>query len=155
MKTHLISEPIYQSNVLLMWDCLEEQAADCFVSSYKNGGYSGEDYARDVAVNCPLHQKDPEPPLIDCACAYTPTNGFFFGIWVSPQKINGFADIAALIAHECDHIATALLTSIGIPHDAGNDEPHAYFVGYLVRNVIEALGEGFLLHKIDLADSQI
>lgn len=150
MKTLHLKEPIYRSEVLIMWDCLEQQAAECFVSSYKKGGYKGEGYSRDLTTTEePSPPQDSNPPLTDCACSYTPSEGFFFGMWIAPQKTNGLADTISLIAHECDHISTALLSNIGIIHDIGNDEPHAYFLGYLVREIIKGGVLGSLAARLN------
>ena len=42
------------------------------------------------------------------------------------------------LAHECVHVANHILLEKGVMEEKGEDETAAYFVGYLVRHLLEA-----------------
>ena len=64
----------------------------------------------------------------------TKSVGFWFKEWGRRQE-----DYATL-AHECVHAANRVLCASGVPlGGAGTDEPHAYYVGWLMRACLEVL----------------
>ena len=144
MKSIILAEPVYQSRVLLMWDCEQEDAAREFIRRYQGEGYPGKQMMRDLCACGQDHPHEHDDmardPSQKDACCYTPTHGHFFGMWLGSEIGDG-DDIErlAMIAHECDHIATSLLCNLGIIHQIGDDEPHAYFLQYLVRSVLRAI----------------
>lgn len=144
MKTAMLCEPVYQSELLLMWECSEPEAMQHFIGEYRRLGYEGSTLARDITTaeqDHPFNQEEmmQGPAQHDVACCYTPSVGRIHGMWIAPQKNNDDIEFVSMIAHECDHIATAVLCNIGIEHRLGDDEPHAYFLQYLVRSVLRSL----------------
>lgn len=51
------------------------------------------------------------------------------------------SDLFATMAHECYHAMNAVYRWSGAEHDPDNDEPAAYFLGYLMRNTATLFGE--------------
>lgn len=44
-------------------------------------------------------------------------------------------ELADTIAHEADHLCNQLFKSIGTEVDTSNDEPHAYLLGWVVKQI--------------------
>jgi hypothetical protein len=51
------------------------------------------------------------------------------------KKINIECEIADTIAHEADHLCNQMFKSIGATVDVNNDEPHAYLLGWIVKQI--------------------
>ncbi len=44
-------------------------------------------------------------------------------------------ELADTIAHEADHLCNQLFQRMGATVDVGNDEPHAYLLGWIVQQI--------------------
>lgn len=51
------------------------------------------------------------------------------------KGINIECELADTIAHESDHLCNQLFKSIGAEVDTSNDEPHAYLLGWIVKQI--------------------
>jgi hypothetical protein len=51
------------------------------------------------------------------------------------KGINIECELADTIAHESDHLCNQLFKSIGAEVDVRNDEPHAYLLGWTVKQI--------------------
>ena len=51
------------------------------------------------------------------------------------KGINIECELADTIAHEADHLCNQLFKGIGATVDVNNDEPHAYLLGWIVKQI--------------------
>lgn len=51
------------------------------------------------------------------------------------KGINIECELADTIAHEADHLCNQLFKEIGATVDVNNDEPHAYLLGWIVKQI--------------------
>ena len=85
----------------------------------------------------------------DClAVAVTKSNKYAgcYLIMIKPNRIND----TSVIAHEALHTSNAIFKSRGIYIDTTNDEAHAYFLGWIVTQVTNAIAK----HKKRLKSCQ-
>jgi hypothetical protein len=120
----VVHDPIYVQDVIV---AIAEPSAARILKTVVRTGYSVRDVA-DLREMLDLSDADGRT-LID------PDTG---AVIIRLRRLRkGNADDVSNLVHECVHAATMLFDRIGFPLKSKTDEPIAYYVGFLVRSILE------------------
>jgi hypothetical protein len=117
----IIEDPVYHGHLVLYVGCPYAAAL--------------KDYAEKVKI--PPREEDYEcPPNV--SARFTTVAGWKGRgglLWMRKRKPS-----PEDVAHECLHATARVLSQVGVrPMDGGDDEPYAYYLSYLIREVNRAL----------------
>ena len=142
----IISEPIYETKVLVMIGGTEPDARHAFMEWYVKQGCKGDTLWRDTAhshLPCKdmdqLDRASQAEPNLDGAAGYLPSEGRIFGLWVGPQAGTYAAELNSVIAHEVAHVAIAVMDNVGIAVSTQHSEALAYYTQFLMREILKGV----------------
>jgi hypothetical protein len=120
----VVHDPIYMQDVIV---AIAEPSAARILKTVVRTGYSVRD-VEDLREMLDLSDADGRT-LID------PDTG---AVIIRLKRLRkGSAEDVSNLVHECVHAATMLFERIGFPLKSKTDEPMAYYVGFLVRSILE------------------
>jgi hypothetical protein len=120
----VVHDPIYMQDVIV---AIAEPSAARILRAVVRTGYSVRD-VEDLREMLDLSDADGRT-LID------PDTG---AVIIRLKRLRkGSAEDVSNLVHECVHAATMLFERIGFPLKSKTDEPMAYYVGFLVRSILE------------------
>jgi hypothetical protein len=121
----VIPDPIYSQTVLV---AIAEPRESTILKAIAKAGYSITD-PEDIRKNLVLDESEAGRTILD------PDTG---SVIIRLRRLRrGDAHDVSNLVHECVHAATMLFGRIGHDLSEKSDEPLAYYVGFLVRSVLE------------------
>ncbi len=124
-----INDPIYVQSVVV---AIAEKSVPRILRAVVRAGYKVAD-AKDLTTALKMGE------LHGCTVG-DPDSGAVIIRLLNLRRGN-VEDIWSLV-HECVHAGTMLFARVGFPLRAKTDEPFAYYVSFLVKEVLEKAGQG-------------